>query len=123
MPYPQTAQEWCEHHGVEVTDGVATLFKAVDSDFNSYHGLSYAPGSQPQAADWDGGEQECGGGIHLSPRPGLAMARTYGAQRFLACPVRVADIVVHPAGDYQDVVKVPAVCAPVYEVDARGRPL
>ena len=85
-PAPQTAQEWCDHYGVEVEDGVATLYKAVDADFNSYHGMSYRPGTQPQAPDWDGGEEECGGGIHLSPRPGLALPRTYGARRFVACP-------------------------------------
>jgi hypothetical protein len=85
--------------------------------------MSYLPGSQPQAPDWDGGEQECGGGIHLSPRPGLALPRTYGAHRFVACPVRVADIVTHPGGDYPDTVKAPGVCAPVYEVDDLGRPV
>jgi hypothetical protein len=122
-PAPQTAQEWCDLYGVEVNDGVATLYKAVDGEFNSYHGMSYLPGTQPQAPDWDGGEEECGGGIHLSPRPGLALPRTYGALRFVACPVRVADIVTHPAGFYPDTVKAPGVCAPVYEVDELGRPI
>ena len=67
---PQTAQEWCAHYDVEINDDVATLYKAVDAEFKSYHGMSYLPGTQPQAPDWDGGEEECGGGIHLSPRPG-----------------------------------------------------
>ena len=122
MPYPQTAQEWCAHHGVEVTDGVATLFKAVDADFNSYRGLSYAPGSLPQRTGL--GRRRAGvRRRHPSlPRPGLALARSYGAQRFVACPVRVEDIAVYPGGDYKDVVKVPGVCAPVYEVDELGRP-
>ena len=123
VPSPQTALEWCDHYGVEVKDGIATLYKAVDADFNSYHGMSYAPGTQPQAPDWDGGGQECGGGIHLSPRPGLALPRTYGARRFVACPVRVADIVTHPGGYYPDTVKAPGICAPVYEVDELGRPI
>lgn len=123
VPAPQTALEWCEHYGVEIVDGVATLFKAVDAEFNSYHGMSYRPGTQPQAPDWDGGEQECGGGLHLSPNPGLALPRTYGARRFVACPVRVADIVTRPDGYYPDIVKAPGLCAPVYEVDELGRPL
>jgi hypothetical protein len=122
-PAPQTAQEWCDLYGVEVRDGIATLYKAVDSEFKSYHGMSYLPGTEPQAPDWDGGEAECGGGIHLSPRPGLALPRTYGARRFVACPVRVADIVTHPGGYYPDTVKAPGVCAPVYEVDELGRPI
>ena len=120
-PFPANAEEWCEFYGVEVRNGIATLFKAVDRDFNSYHGMSYAPGSQPRAPDWDGGERECGGGIHLSPDPALAVPRTYGATRFVACPVRLAEIVTHPGGDYPDTVKAPGVCAPVYEVDEQGR--
>jgi hypothetical protein len=123
VPTPATAQEWCDLHGIEVIDGVATLYKAVDGEFNSYHGMSYLPGSQPQAADWDGGAEECGGGIHLAPSPGLALPHTYGAHRFVACPVRVADIVTHPDGYYPDTVKAPGVCAPVYEVDELGRPV
>lgn len=123
VPVPATAEEWCEFYGVEARDGVATLYKAVDRDFNSYHGMSYAPGSQPTAPDWDGGERECGGGIHLSPYPALAVPRTYGATRFVACPVRLAEIVTYPGGDYPDTVKAPGVCAPVYEVDEQGRPL
>ena len=33
-----TPEEWCEYYGVEVDNGVAILYKAVDQDFNSYHG-------------------------------------------------------------------------------------
>jgi hypothetical protein len=120
---PQTAEEWCDYYGVEVKDGVATLYKAVGDDFDSYHGLSYVPGTEPEAADWDGGAEECGGGIHLSPRPGLALPRTYGARRFVACPVRVSDLVTHTGGFYPDTVKAPRVCGPVYEVDELGRPV
>ncbi len=123
VPAPTTAQEWCDLHGIEVVDGVVTLYKAVDDEFNSYHGMSYLPGTEPRAPDWDGGAEECGGGIHLSPRPALAVPHTYGAHRFVACPVRVADIVTHPDGFYPDTVKAPGVCAPVYEVDELGRPV
>jgi len=118
-----TPQEWCEYYGVEVNDGVAILFKAVDEDFNSYHGMPYRPGTEPSAPDWDGGEQECGGGLHFSPRPTFALPRPTDSMRFVACPVRLEDIVVFPQGDYPDQVKAPAVCAPVYEVDEDGRPV
>ena len=43
--------------------------------------------------------------------------------RFVACPVRLADIVVHPNGIYPDKVKASGVCAPVYEVDQDGAPV
>jgi len=118
-----SAEEWCEYYGVEVNQGVAILFKAVDEDFNSYHGTSYQPGTEPFAPDWDGGEQECGGGLHFSPRPTFALPRPDDSMRFVACPVRLEDIVVHPSGTYPEMVKAPRVCAPVYEVQEDGTPV
>jgi hypothetical protein len=119
-PVVTTAEEWCEYYGVEVEDGVATLYKAVDEDFNSYHGTAYRPGSEPAAPDWDGGEQECGGGLHFSPRPWLALTHGFGAVRFVACPVRFEDIVIHRGAIYPDKVKARRVCGPIYEVDQTG---
>lgn len=40
--------------------------------------------------------------------------------RFVACPVRLADISVHPNGDYPNKVKARAVSGKVYEVDEDG---
>jgi hypothetical protein len=117
---PASAAEWCAFYGVPVEDGVATLYKAVDDGFDSYHGVSYRPGSMPQAADWDGGEQECGGGLHFSPRPTFALGAPADEVRFVACPVRLDDVVFHPGGMYPDKVKARGVCAPVYEVDEDG---
>jgi len=115
-----TGAEWCEYYGVEVKDGVATLYKAVEDDFTSYHGMSYRPGTEPVATDWDAGEEECGGGLHFSPLPTFALPHPDDALRFVACPVRLEDIVVHPDGTYPDKVKARAVCAPVYEVREDG---
>ncbi|MGH2980166.1 MAG: hypothetical protein ACRDLQ_11115 [Solirubrobacterales bacterium] len=119
----QNAEEWCNYYGVQVEDGVATLYKAVDEEFNSDHGTSYRPGSEPQADDWDRGERECGGGLHFSPQPMFAVPSPGDRMRFLACPVRLEDIVVHPNGIYPDKVKARGVCAPVYEVDEDGAPV
>ena len=118
-----TPEEWCEHYGVEVDNGVATVYKAVDQDFNSYHGTSYRPGTEPYAPDWDGGERESGGGLHFSPRPMFALPRPDDSMRFVACPVRLEDMVVHPQGDYPDQVKARGVCGPVYEVHEDGTPV
>ena len=118
-----TPEEWCAYYGVEVQDGVATLYKAVEDDFSTYHGGTYRPGTEPVAADWDGGEQECGGGLHLSPLPTLALPHPDDEMRFVACPVRLADVVVHPNGTHRDKVKARAVCAPVYEVHEDRTPL
>jgi hypothetical protein len=120
---PASVADWCDYYGVPIADGVAVLYKAVDDDFNSYHGMSYRPGDAPEAPDWDGGEQECGGGLHFSPRPTFALAAPEDEMRFIACPVAVADIVVHAQAVYPDKVKAPRVCAPVYEVDEDGTPV
>ncbi len=59
---------WCEYHGITVVDGIATVYKAVDSDFRSAWGADYSPGSTPEAADWRD-RNECGHGLHFSPSP------------------------------------------------------
>jgi hypothetical protein len=123
VPRVGAAWQWCAYYGVEVRDGVATLYKAVEDDYRSYHGISYRPGTEPVAPDWDGGAQECGSGLHFSPLPTFALARADDVMRFVACPVRVEDIVVHPNGLYPDKVKARAVCGPVYEVREDGTPL
>jgi hypothetical protein len=117
---PTNPEEWCAYYGVPVRDGVATLYKAVDDDFESYHGTSYRPGSQPSAPDWDGGEKEFGGGLHFSPRPTFALAGPADEVRFVACPVRLDDIAFRPDARYLNQVKAKGVCAPVYEVHEDG---
>jgi len=123
LPAITTAEEWCEFYGVVVVDGVATLFKAVRDDYRSGRGFLYAPGSTPEAPDWDGGKEECGGGLHFCGSPHEAKGFDYGATRFMACPVRLSDIAVHQDADYPHKVKARGCCAPVYECDADGRAL
>jgi hypothetical protein len=120
VPAIDTPQAWCAHWGVAVEDGVATLFKAVDGEFRSRFGMSYAPGSEPQAADWDGGEAHCGGGLHFSPSPAVALQYEPRAKRWVACPVRLADMALVGDQPFEAKVKARGVCAPVYEVDQWG---
>jgi hypothetical protein len=122
-PDISTPEKWCEYHGVAVNDGVATLYKALDSDFGASSDFSYRPGTEPAAPDWDGGTRECGGGLHFSPTPGHALEFNPDAKRFVACPVRLAVIVVHPDGQFPQKVKAPRVCGPVIEVDRDGKPV
>ena len=132
MPRPETGAEWCEFYGVEIRKGggldrklagqdVAILFKALGPDFISSHRCAYTPGTTPSAADWDGGREECGGGLHFSPHPLMAEEFHEGPDHFVACPVLVSEIVVHPDGVYPQKVKAPRVCAPCWEVDKDGR--
>jgi hypothetical protein len=122
-PDISTPAKWCAYYGVTVKRGVATLFKALDSNFGASHGMTYTPGSEPTAPDWDGGVKECGGGLHFSPTPGHALEFALEAKRFVACPVKLTDIVIHPNGTYPQKIKAPGVCGPVVEVDRFGEPV
>ena len=82
---------WCAYHGVPITDGVATLCKAVNDTWTTDRGVDYSPGSLPEAADWRD-NHECGGGLHFSPTP--AQARDYyrEATRYVAVGVRLDEL-------------------------------
>ena len=81
-----TPQDWCDYYGITVEDGVAVLYKALDGEMRSPKGFLYQPGSTPAADDWDGDARECGGGLHFSPTPTMAMEFHADAKRFAACP-------------------------------------
>ncbi|HYC00434.1 MAG TPA: hypothetical protein VEC57_14955 [Candidatus Limnocylindrales bacterium] len=119
-----TAAEWCAFYGLPIVDGVVTLYKAVRHDFASNHDPAFfwRPGTLPSVPRMDA--HECGVGLHFCPSPGHARA-FYNAEdaRYIACPVRVDDIRVHPNPDYPTKVKAPRVCAPVFEVTEDGEPI
>ena len=120
VPKLTTPQEWCEFYGVQVIDGVAMLYKGLDVNFKSPYGTSYQPGETPIAHDWDGGKEECGGGLHFSPRPFMTLEFNPSATKFCACPVALTDIVVHPHGSSPQKVKARGCCVPVMECDVDG---
>ena len=119
-----TVKSWCDFHGLKIIKGVATVFKAVDDLYKSPRGAEYKPGSTPEAADWDGGKKECGGGLHFSPRPFQALTFNAEAKKFIACPVAIADMrVPQPDDKYPEKIKARRVCAPCFEVDIDGNPI
>jgi hypothetical protein len=130
MHRPETAEGWCEFYGVEIRKGgrfsrklagqdVAILFKVLPKDLVAYGGFQYVIGETPAAPDWDGGKRECGGGLHFSPTP--RHAEKFGGEgRYIACPVLVSELCVHPDGMYPQKVKAPGCCAPIWEVDVDG---
>jgi len=115
-----------EFYGVAVEGrgrrATAVLYKAVDGDFNSHHGTNYTPGTTTTCDDDDWSPENCCGyGLHFSPRPLIAQRYMSAATRFVACRVKVSDIVV--IGDHRpDKIKVPA-CECLHEVDIDGEPL
>jgi hypothetical protein len=74
----------------------------------------------PEAKDWDGMARECGGGLHFSPHPVMALEFNTSAVKFVACPVALEDIVVHKNAQYPQKIKAKRVCAPIWEVDREG---
>ena len=101
---------------------MVTLYKAVGADFRSEHGTDYSPGLIPVAEDWDGGVRECGGGLHFCPRPFMSLRFAPNATRFVACPVSLSDIAVHPDGDTTKC-KARGCCFSTWECDIDGNPI
>ena len=118
-----TPQTWCDHYGVATASGYALLYKAVDKDCNSGRGFHYPIGTSPRAPDWDGGKHECGNGLHFSPCPSMAREFFERATRFLACPVSIDEMAVHPDGEYPRKCKAAGLALPCWEVDIDGRPV
>ena len=125
IPEIATAKEWCDFYGVDIKKGVAVLFKGVDEDFSTdnarIRGIFYTSGGKPQAADWDGGEAECGGGLHFSPSPIHTLKFNSAAKHFMACPLKVSQIKVHKNAKYPEKIKAAGVCAAIWEVDICGK--
>ena len=112
-----TAENWLEHHGVEVTDGTTVLYKAVNDQWSTPRGFDYSPGAEPSAPDWRD-NNDCGFGLHLSPRPIHAKYYHPDATRYVACRVNVADLrVIDDGGAAKAKVRS---CVVLYEVDVDG---
>ena len=115
---PATAAEWCAYHDVTVTDGIATVYKAVNNAWTTARGADYSPGSTPGAPDWRP-SAKCGGGLHFSPSPAEALAYHSEATRFVAVGVAVADLVPLPGGTAK--CKAPRVVVACREVTIDGK--
>ena len=112
-----TAEKWCAHHGVEVTDGIATVYKAVSDQRTTSRGADYTPGSTPEVTDW-ADHAECGQGLHFGPTPAHALAYLPDATRFVAVGVELATLRPIPGGTAK--CKAPKVVRACVEVDLDG---
>jgi hypothetical protein len=119
----RTPRDWCEHWGVPIVDGVATLYKAVDVDFRSQSGAAYTPGSTPIARDGDGEKPEGGRGLYFSPRPWIAKEFFPNARRFVACPVAFEDLAEPRSVHHPRRIEARGCCEPVWECDENGHPI
>ena len=113
--------EWCDFYDLPVKRGKVVLFKAVDDELRSGRGLAYPIGESVEAQDFTD-RAECGGGLHLSPRPFMARRYFSAAPRFLACEVALSDLVVIADSKVSDKVKARRLRV-LHEVDVDGEPL
>ncbi len=116
---PSAPAAWCAWHDVTVTDGIATLYKAVDDAWTTCRGTDYTPGTLPVCGDWRD-DSECGGGLHFSPTPAEALAYHPEATRFVA--VGVAVDTLRPILGSTPKAKAPAVVAACRAVTIDMRP-
>ncbi|MFB9283122.1 DUF7666 domain-containing protein [Pseudoclavibacter helvolus] len=87
----EDAETWCEFQGVTVEDGHALLYKAVNDDLKSERLFAYPVGETVICLDWTD-DNECGGGLHVSPTPGTAHSYFERATRFLEVKVPLAEL-------------------------------
>ncbi len=112
---------WCEFHGVEVVDGIAYLYKAVNQQWTTPRGTDYSPGSTPEAPDWDATWRDCGKGLHFCDHPTRSLDFLGGYARdarFLKVGVRLDEMVT-----LGDKVKARRVVVACVEVDRHGKPV
>jgi hypothetical protein len=108
-------QSWLDLYGGTVRDGWLTVYKGVDAEYRSAHGVAYPVGETVTASDWDP-VAECGRGLHFSPSPAATEAYCTPV-RYLECEVELAGIV-----QLSDKVKAGS-CRVVREVDRWGDPV
>jgi hypothetical protein len=113
--------EWCKFFDLPIVDEeFVTLYKALDENFCSrWNKFCYLPGTTVEAPDWDP-NKECGGGLHFSPSPRMAKEFNWEATKFVACKVKVNEVLVHLNGEYPEKVKAPRVYE-IFEVDIDGK--
>ena len=112
--------EWCKFFSLPIEGDFVTLYKALDENFcSTWHNFCYLPGTTPSAPDWDP-SIECGGGLHFSPSPRMAKQFNPTAKKYVACKLKLSEVIVHLDGVYPEKVKAPRVYE-IFEVDIEGK--
>lgn len=111
---------WCKYHGVEVKNGIATVFKAVNDQWTTGRGTDYSPGSKPKCNDFED-TNECGNGLHFGPSPSHARSYFESATRYIAVGVKVSEL--RPITGSVAKAKAPRVVRACIEVDVHGNPV
>ena len=112
---------WAKYRGVDVTDGRALVYKAVDAELNAGHRhtlTAYPIGGTITAPDWQA-STSCGAGLHFGRNPREAHDYYTGstAARFLEVEIDLSESV-----GLDEKVKSRS-CRVIREVDIDGQPL
>ena len=75
--------------------GMVTLYKVTQDNGTDYYTGRIRYSGEVECPDWDDDtKRQCGGGLHLSPTPELALIYHHG--QVLVCKCHVDDLVVYP---------------------------
>jgi len=123
--WPKTTEEWLTRYSIRTVDGKVVLYKGLNQDWRSPHGLGYKPDTTVTAPDWVDDGRECGAGLHFCWCPSACDQFNVDYKPFshyVACKVAVADIRVYRNDGVQFPDKVRArTCKVLYEVDREGK--
>jgi hypothetical protein len=95
-----TKKDFLDIYGQD-KNGNVILYKSVRENLKDFHTNTIEYTGTVTCLDWDGDKnRQCGGGLHLSPLPELALS--YNQGKLLKCIVNKKDFVVYP----EDITKV-----------------
>ena len=89
-----TAEKWCAHHGVEVTDGIATVYKAVSDQWTTSRGADYTLAARQRPPT--GRTTPRVARVYILGQPAHALACLPDATRFGSGRRRAGDPASHP---------------------------
>ena len=94
--FQHTTQSFTQIYSEQIqADGRILLYKSVQTDATDFYSGTIKYEGIVECPDWDPNpERECGGGLHLSPAPELALS--YNKGKIKRCLVHPDDIVVYP---------------------------
>jgi len=116
-----TSKEWLCACSIPIKKGKVVLFKSLNKDWTTLHGVSYKVGEVTIAPDWDASfGSECGRGLHFSPT--VAQAKIFREDGiFVACEVAIKDMASLPAfAQYPDKIRARA-CKVLYQVNDESK--
>ena len=121
IPAIDTLKKWTDYYDADEKKGKLILYKALDKDLKSGHGMEYPIGKTITAPDWDNGQAECGGGLHFCATPWEALSYHDRATRYVACSVSIKEIrTPKKEDDCPNKVKA-RTCKVLYECDIDGK--